>query len=373
MNKKVNVLHILDSIRYSGIEVMLHDASDFFKKNGLESTILSTGDTIGDYYPVLKEDGYKIDFIPYKFSLKYVIKLGRYLRRNHFDIIHMYREKAYFFNVLLLRFFTNNIRIVRTYCDVFYRYKFYIRLLRHFQRFLSRKAFNVKGIAIGKSVKEVERIYFKNPTTIIPDWINEENFRPATNEERNSARKEFGIENNKFVLLTVGTCNSKKRHKDIFDAIARIKIQVPNILLLHRGTGPNKEKEVEYVSKNRIEDNVNFIGYIDFLPKLFWAADVFILASKWEGLGNVIIEAIACGLPVILYNGWGMKDFIPPKDSNYGFWIDPEKETFDKYILNINSQSQVERETFSKNAVKYFKNNFSMNGSMMKFLKVYKG
>ena len=191
--------------------------------------------------------------------------------------------------------------------------------------------------------------------------------------ERSETKKELGLSESAFVLCTVGTCSEKKRHKDIFDAIAKVKRFIPSIVLLHRGIGPDTEDEIDYVKKIGIEERIHFLGYIYFMPKIYWASDCFILSSKWEGLGDVIIEAIACGLPVILYDGWGMKDFRTSPEENYGYWIDLETGSFADAIMDFSDKSNAERLTMKQNARKMFESKFSREKSIGRLISIYNG
>lgn len=368
----MKVLHLLNELHYSGAEVMLCDSHEFFEKNGIQTTVLSTGEEEGPYAETLKRCGYKIKHIPFQKSFYYFWRLYRFLKSNQFDVVHIHPERAYFYHALMAKLATR-ARIFRTFHDVFFQYKKVKKRIRRTQRYIARKWFSVQGISIGNSVHEVELNQFGNPTKIIYNWIDENMFRPPTEHERRLARNELQLSDNNFVLCTVGTCNEKKRHKDIYDAIARVKQRIPSIVFLHRGTGPNAKKEFEYVRELKIENHVRFLGYIDFLPKVYWASDSFILSSKWEGLGDVIIEAVACGLPVILYDGWGMNDFKPSQDLMYGYWLDFETERFDSAILKIFENRDTLIPKFKSNARQFFLSKFSRTKSLQKLINLYRG
>ena len=309
-NNRLSVLHLLNELQYSGAEVMLRDASDFFGRHGIQTTILATGEEIGPYAEVLRRCNYAVAHIPFEKRIRYFRRIYRFIRDHHFDVIHIHAERAYFYHALTARLASQG-RIVRSVLDVFFHHSEWKRQIRKVQRHLARKWFSVRSVAISESVREVEALKFSNPTEIIYDWIDDDTFRVPTEDQRQQARSCLRLSENDFVLCTVGTCNEKKRHKDIFEAVARVRQRIPSIVLLHRGTGPNTEEEVDYVRSLGISENVVFLPYADSMRPIYLASDCFIFSSKWEGLGNVIIEAIACGLPVILYEGWGMKDFKP--------------------------------------------------------------
>ena len=367
----MKVLHILNELRYSGAEVMLRNAREFFKEAGIRTTVLSTGPTPGPYAETLEGCGYTIEHIPFAKNISFFWKLYRYIRKNQFDVIHIWPERSYFYYVLTAKLASRS-RLIRTYCDVFFHYRPHKRLIRRVQRQIARDVFSVKGYSISDSVLQVEQDFFANPSDVIYDWIDEEAYRLPSDAERQKAKKVFGVSDEYLVLCLVGTCYEKKRHTEVFDAIAEVKDEIPTIKLLHRGTGPNTDKEKEYVRKIGIEENVTFLGYIEFLPALYWASDCFIFASKWEGLGDVTIEAIACGLPVILYDGWGMCDFKPAPEENYGYWLDLEKGNLADAIRDFVKKTDTEKATMKKNARKLFCAKFSRKRSLGRLVQLYK-
>jgi glycosyltransferase involved in cell wall biosynthesis len=371
-NDCLRVLNLLNELRYSGAEVMLRDACDFFRRAGIQTTILATGDNRGPYAETLEKCHYTIEHIPFEKSPQYFWRLYRFMKSNQFDVIHIHAERAYFYHALAARLATRG-RIVRSVLDVFCQYGQRKKRIRRIQRYVARKWFSVQGISISHSVHEVELAEFSNPTEIIYDWIDDDTFRVPSDQQRRQARKALSLSENDFVLCTVGTCNEKKRHKDIFDAVARVKHRIPSLVLLHRGTGPDTEQEVEYVQRLGTEKNVVFLPYADSMEAIYWASDCFIFSSKWEGLGNVIVQAIACGLPVILYEGWGMSDFKPPEDRPFGYWVDPQTETFDSAIVDLFENRTRLMPEFRANARLQYEEQFSAKQSLQKLVDVYRG
>ena len=367
----LHVLHILNELRYSGAEIMLAAARGFFKENRIHTTILSTGETPGSYTDVLRACGYTLDHIPFRRSLRYFQDMYSYLKRRRFDVIHIHPERAYFYHALIARAATR-ARLVRTFHDVFFQYEQFKKIIRRTQRWGARRFLGVRGVAIGESVREVELQEFGNPTVVVNNWIDEEAFHVPTDEQRKLARNKFDLAEDDFVLCTIGTCNEKKRHCEIFRAMALIRQRIPSIVLLHRGTGPDTEREIEYVKSLGVEGNVCFLDYLDFLPTVFWAADAFILASHWEGLGDVIIEALACGMPVILYDGWGMKDFKPFDGDSFGYWMNPKPEELASAVLDFYEKGQTSRLAFQRNARRFFEAGFSRRQSLQKLISLYR-
>lgn len=112
---------------------------------------------------------------------------------------------------------------------------------------------------------------------------------------RKHLRKELGLED-KFVVGVVGRIVEQKNPYFTVDVFGEIKKRQKNAYLIWVGEGSLKEAVKASVREKGIEDCVNFLGTREDVNKLYSAMDVFLLPSKFEGLGIVYIEAQISGL-----------------------------------------------------------------------------
>ncbi len=99
-------------------------------------------------------------------------------------------------------------------------------------------------------------------------------------------------------ILSVGSLKHEKDYKTLINAIALIRGSV-NIKLIILGEGPLRRELEQLIVSFELEGIVTLPGfYIDPYP-WYLSADLFVLSSKWEGFGNVIVEALGSGLPVV--------------------------------------------------------------------------
>ena len=99
-------------------------------------------------------------------------------------------------------------------------------------------------------------------------------------------------------LLTVGTLKTQKAHNILLRAIAKLCSDCDARLII-LGDGPLRSETEELVVKLQLEDRVRMPGFrLDPFP-FMTCADLFVLSSAWEGFGTVLIEAMACGTPVV--------------------------------------------------------------------------
>lgn len=106
-------------------------------------------------------------------------------------------------------------------------------------------------------------------------------------------------------LLMVGTLEPRKNHATAIRALARLKQQgVPHQLLIVGGLGWMFEPVHKLLDELRMNDDVHFAGYVpnEDLAALYSGADAVLLPSLYEGFGFTVLEAMACGAPVICSN-----------------------------------------------------------------------
>lgn len=144
-------------------------------------------------------------------------------------------------------------------------------------------------------------------------------------------RKEIGVDNDAYMLFSVGELNANKNHEIVIRALAKIGNKKINYVIAGEG---NLEKYLLNLSKELgISEQIHLIGYRNDIEEILKVADVFIHPSFREGLPVSVMEAMASGLPCIVSNIRGNQDLI---DLEGGAFINPfDEETVIKEISNI--------------------------------------
>ena len=132
-------------------------------------------------------------------------------------------------------------------------------------------------------------------------------------------------------LTSIGNLTSQKGVKIILKAAA--KINTDNIRLTIIGDGPEKQLLKDQVHKLGLSDQVSFKGSIshEIIPKYLKNTDIFILASFSEGRPNVVLEAMAAGVPVIASDIDGVRELICNKKNGLLF----EPGNFEQLAVQI--------------------------------------
>lgn len=137
-------------------------------------------------------------------------------------------------------------------------------------------------------------------------------FRPL---DRDTIRHEMGL--TRFTLLSVGNLIELKGHHLIIEALRHL----PDTMLIIVGEGVMRSKLKKTASDCDVNDRVRFLNNVSQpeLCKIYNAADVLVLASSREGMANVLLEALACGTPVVATDVGGNSEVI--KSNNAGLII----------------------------------------------------
>lgn len=143
-----------------------------------------------------------------------------------------------------------------------------------------------------------------------------DHFVPATKSQ--SLIRELDLEG-KQVIVCVGRLVHRKGQDKLLEALPRILLQHPDVVLLFVGVGPLRKKLDQLVQKFDLTPYVRFIGRVNYesLPQYFQLGDLFVMPSRSrlaglevEGLGIVYLEASACGLAVVAGTSGGAPDAV---------------------------------------------------------------
>ena len=109
-------------------------------------------------------------------------------------------------------------------------------------------------------------------------------------------------------ILFVGGLSKVKGIDTLLNAVPIIRKKILNLCLYIAGSGPEENKLKELVKELNIEENVNFLGYVSEIEKYSYykSADVCVFPSIYEPFGIVLLEAMACGKPVVASNVGGI-------------------------------------------------------------------
>jgi glycosyltransferase involved in cell wall biosynthesis len=124
-------------------------------------------------------------------------------------------------------------------------------------------------------------------------------------------RSELGLDD-KRVVIAVGRLVPIKNMRLLIESFAQVRARVPAAHLLLVGEGPERGLLEQAVHEHGMTAAVTFAGYVPLrdLPAYYRSADVFALSSNFDNSPNVVLEAMACGLPVVCTDVGGVRAFV---------------------------------------------------------------
>jgi len=128
---------------------------------------------------------------------------------------------------------------------------------------------------------------------VVPNGIDVDRFAPAGPEHPAPADGPS--------VLFVGRLVDGKRPGNVVDALARVAADHPAVTLYLAGDGPLRSSLERRVTAAGLTEHVRFLGHVDYeaIPRLYRAADLFVLPSETEGVPRTVLEALATGTPVV--------------------------------------------------------------------------
>ena len=144
--------------------------------------------------------------------------------------------------------------------------------------------------------------------TVLPNGVDTSLWHPNA-ETRRSMRAQLGI-GDAFVWLAAGRLASVKNYAMLLQAFASLPTSAAHLLIA--GTGPLDSQLRQQAIALGIQHRVHFLGFVEALLPWMQAADSVVLASHWEGLPLVLLEAAAAGLPAVASNVPGSREAIVP-------------------------------------------------------------
>jgi 1,2-diacylglycerol 3-alpha-glucosyltransferase len=178
-----------------------------------------------------------------------------------------------------------------------------LRWLNHFASVLGQRvAFRtIDRVAVFSTFMESSVRASGGPEDIqmVRPGVDPSRFHPGSIQHAAAARGELGVPEQARVAISVGRLSAQKRFDLLVHSMASFSEDWHLVLV---GDGPQEAMLQDLAVKLGIGDRVHFVGRTPEPERYLGCADVFVLSSDYEPFGQVIIEAMACGLPVAAFD-----------------------------------------------------------------------
>lgn len=250
--------------------------------------------------------------------LKDYISFYRLIKKGNYDIVHIntsFNFKSYFRDSV----FTLISAILKVKTIVFWhgwRWDFetkYARKILPFFHFTFGRADAMVCLA-NEFIDCLKSYNYKKPiyleSTVVDDSI-------MNHSNGNGSLTNESVKKDNTTILVLSRIEKGKGLYEVVDSFQNLQNSFPNVVLSIAGAGNELSNLKKYVNENQLK-NINFLGWIDGDEKIdvLFNSDIFVLASYSEGMPICILEAMACGKPVVTTDVGGVKDFF--KDGQMG-------------------------------------------------------
>lgn len=186
-----------------------------------------------------------------------------------------------------------------------------------------RNRLTLPTVAKVLTASEERRRHFLAATGIAPDRVEviplgvDLRRFAADPVSRQGARAELGISEGETVFLAIGHAGEEKGIDRVIEGAARLGATVPAgwRLLVLGGGDPERAAWLRRLGAERLGDRVTFLGFRDDVPRWLHAADALVHLPRQEAFGLVVVQAMACRLPVVAVEVGGLPDIVVPEET----------------------------------------------------------
>ncbi|MCS7049472.1 MAG: glycosyltransferase, partial [Verrucomicrobiae bacterium] len=198
---------------------------------------------------------------------------------------------------------------------------------------------------------------------VVPNGVDTDTYRPA--DSKMAVRQRLGWTQPGAVIITVARLAPEKDLATLLRAVALM----PQVAWWLVGYGSEEESLRELARQLGLIDRVVFWGQRADIPDLLQAADVFALSSLSEGLSMALIEAAACGLPIVATDVGGNREIVQPPHA--GRLVPPQDPRALATALDEILSDEALRKTLSANARQTAVDRFSVAAMVERYRMLY--
>lgn len=320
-NSKLRVFITIPELQIGGAQKMVEQLVTNIDYNKYEVLFVIQSALQGTYLEkTVSQSGATVIYFNKKlgFHLYPFFQAWKALNKFHPHIIHTHLQS---WNYLIPWVIFHKVKVLHT---IHSRAKRQENNLRRFiiKRFYKKSKFIPVAIS-DEIAKEAVGVYDLPPNRI-ETVFNPVSFSQFSNIER--------IPHSTFNFVMVARFGKVKNHLFLIEVFSKVCSQYRNARLLLAGDGEMLEPVKKRVAELAINENVEFLGIVEDIPRLLARCDAFVLPSLHEGLPMTLLEAEAAGLPVIVSAVGGMPDIV----NGNGYLVDVNDSlNFEKHMIKL--------------------------------------
>jgi len=302
-------------------------------------------------------------------ALRHLIRI---IRAGNYDIVHTHTSKAGFLGRIAARYCKTPAVVHSPHGTVLEGY--FSPVITKVYAYLERITAPLAQCIICLTTREIDqyihaKIGKREQYTVIYNGINMDTFSTMT-QTRQDVRNSLNLTSDSVVCITVGRLVPVKGQIDLINAFPKIVAQHPNTHLLIVGEGELRDELVGQVNHLNLSKSIHFVGWRSDIPNLLGASDIFVLPSLNEGLGLVLIEAMAQHLPTIATHVGGVPEVV--EDGKTGLLVTAQSPDALAKAINQLIASPTQRTEMGEAGYQRAITNFSIETTVEKTEHIYR-
>ena len=302
---KIALYNVTTASKIGGIETYYWETAKELRRRGYKVEIIcGTGDHIKypeipirqfPYTPRQNIPDLGNRFQKWGERLSFFKSVWPYMKGQHYDVVLIHKPLDFFVAWFMKRYQPKIRTVFISGGEDFYGFD------RYFSRYIDHM------FAVSQSNAALIAKRYRRKVPVIPNGVDVETFRPRP-KSREVMRERFGLEDHP-TLISVGRIVGWKGFQLVIEALPSL----PDYRYLLIGEGDYLEKLKQLAEDKDVSDRILFLGPIENhqLPDYLSAADIFVQPSiGHEAFGITLLEAMACGLPVVASTNGGMKEIV---------------------------------------------------------------
>lgn len=301
-------MYLITKSNWGGAQKAVHDLATHPKiQNNYRVTVASGND--GELLDRLRSKNIRTQILKIKNNLnpftsfKNIFDLYKFIREEDPDIVHLHSSKISLFGSIASRLAGVPVIVFTAHGWPHNEDRnIFIRIIFHLISIIT-VAFSHRTIAVSENIASTLRApkIIKRKITVIYNGIQKTEYQNLPKLSEGST----GPRTIKHVI-SIGELNNNKAH----DSVLHILPQIKNIHYHIIGEGANKLKLQKLIERKGLSNRVTLYGHVNNAKSLLPQYDVFLLPSKTEALGYVVLEALQAGLPVIARRVGGVPEIL---------------------------------------------------------------
>jgi UDP-glucose:(heptosyl)LPS alpha-1,3-glucosyltransferase len=268
----------------------------------------------------------EVNFIPIKYIARgsilknclFFVKVRRLLLQTGFDVVYGL-SRVYPVDVFRITDPLHAARIQERYQNEFFRRLTALSIRHRLLLYLERKLIldpQVRIVCMSKLVvSQISQHYGLNPSSsrlsVIYNGVDLQQFNPTARKAGKELRQKLGLQH-KTTLLFAGADARRKGFQTLIKAMS--SLQHGDMYLLVMGLS---KKKIPFPLPSNIEDRLIFTGWVGNPAVYYGCADLLVLPTKNDPFGNVVLESLACGTPVLTTTAAGASEIVEPGKTGF--------------------------------------------------------